>query len=94
LQGSPGTSPQYGTASYLLPLDHLLGPWQQPLVPTRTPPAVCVGCQHYHGHVYGGQVLVCGMHPYGMEADQDTCPDKEPREWPQTRLEARPWPGD
>lgn len=33
----------------------------------------CMGCRHYHGHVYGGQLLVCGMHPYGWEGDR--CPD-------------------
>ncbi|HBR00721.1 hypothetical protein [Roseofilum sp. Belize Diploria] len=27
----------------------------------------CVGCCHYHGQVYGGNLLVCGMHPYGPE---------------------------
>lgn len=27
----------------------------------------CVGCRHYHGQVYGGNLLVCGMHPYGPE---------------------------
>ncbi len=35
----------------------------------------CVGCQHYHGHVYNGNLLVCGMHPYGW--DDDNCPDWE-----------------
>lgn len=35
----------------------------------------CVGCNHYHGIVYDGNVLVCGMHPYGWEDDQ--CPDWE-----------------
>jgi hypothetical protein len=33
----------------------------------------CVGCCHYHGEIYGGNLLVCGMHPYGYESD--TCPD-------------------
>jgi hypothetical protein len=36
---------------------------------------VCVGCRHYHGQVYGGNPLVCGMHPYGVETE--TCPDRE-----------------
>jgi hypothetical protein len=38
----------------------------------KTPqrPAACRGCQHYHGRSYGGQLLVCAMHPYGTEADQ------------------------
>jgi len=35
----------------------------------------CQGCQHYHGYVYGGKLLVCGMHPYGSETGD--CPDWE-----------------
>ncbi|WP_373693667.1 hypothetical protein [Limnofasciculus baicalensis] len=38
-------------------------------------PSACVGCRHYHGHSYGGNLLVCGMHPYGW--DTDNCPDWE-----------------
>lgn len=33
----------------------------------------CVGCRHYHGQVYSGNLLVCGMHPYGWEGEN--CPD-------------------
>ncbi len=33
----------------------------------------CIGCHHYHGLIYGGNLLVCGMHPYGW--DQENCPD-------------------
>ncbi len=49
----------------------------QPVIHTVEPflndrPA-CVGCRHYHGQVYGGTMLVCGMHPYGWETDK--CPD-------------------
>ncbi|MEG3438191.1 hypothetical protein V0288_13765 [Pannus brasiliensis CCIBt3594] len=40
----------------------------------NTHPA-CIGCQNYHGYIYGGNLLVCGYHPYGW---QDTnCPDWE-----------------
>ncbi|MEB3181496.1 MAG: hypothetical protein VKL59_21045 [Nostocaceae cyanobacterium] len=35
----------------------------------------CIGCHHYHGEVYSGNLLVCGMHPYGWE--DATCPDWE-----------------
>lgn len=35
----------------------------------------CVGCRNYHGHSYGGNFLVCGIHPYGYESDK--CPDWE-----------------
>ncbi|MDJ1171820.1 hypothetical protein PMG71_20535 [Roseofilum sp. BLCC_M154] len=38
----------------------------------------CVGCRHYHGQVYGGNLLVCGMHPYGPE--DSSCRDWEGRE--------------
>lgn len=49
----------------------------QPIVHTIDPlmsdqPA-CVGCRHYHGQMYGGNLLVCGMHPYGWQDDK--CPD-------------------
>jgi hypothetical protein len=37
--------------------------------------AACVGCKHYHGYAYGGNLLVCGMHPSGVE--DATCPDWE-----------------
>lgn len=35
----------------------------------------CIGCRHYHGRIYGGNLLVCGMHPYGW--DDQNCPDWE-----------------
>lgn len=35
----------------------------------------CMGCKHYHGQVYGGNLLICGMHPYGW--DTEDCPDWE-----------------
>ncbi|MFB2834618.1 hypothetical protein [Floridanema evergladense] len=35
----------------------------------------CIGCRHFHGQMYGGNLLVCGMHPYGCEGE--TCPDWE-----------------
>ncbi len=38
-------------------------------------PVACRGCQHYHGQSYGGNLFICGMHPYGVESD--TCPDWE-----------------
>lgn len=40
----------------------------------RAQPA-CVGCRHYHGYVYSGNLLVCGMHPEGW--DGENCPDWE-----------------
>jgi hypothetical protein len=36
-------------------------------------PQVCQGCVHYHGRTYGGERLICGMHPYGV--DTEDCGD-------------------
>ncbi|HEY9809687.1 MAG TPA: hypothetical protein V6D13_10125 [Halomicronema sp.] len=41
--------------------------------PTEEKNSACRGCQNYHGQVYGGNLMVCGMHPYGW--DGDSCPD-------------------
>ena len=35
----------------------------------------CMGCRHYHGFVHEGNLLVCAMHPYGVE--EEHCPDWE-----------------
>lgn len=45
--------------------------------------SVCVGCKHYHGQSYNGVMLVCGMHPYGVSEESETCPDKELYPWMQ-----------
>ncbi|MFM7364736.1 MAG: hypothetical protein ACKO11_09620 [Cuspidothrix sp.] len=37
--------------------------------------AACLGCSNYHGQVYGGNLLVCAMHPHGR--DDEHCPDWE-----------------
>ena len=42
---------------------------------TRENHPACRGCRHYHGQVYNGNLLVCGMHPYGW--DDEHCPDWE-----------------
>lgn len=52
--------------------DSLLTPH---ISPTAQQYPACRGCHHYHGHVYSGNLLVCGMHPYGW-SDGD-CPDWE-----------------
>ncbi len=36
-------------------------------------PSGCRECKNLHGQVYGGNLLVCGLHPYG----QENCPDYE-----------------
>jgi hypothetical protein len=39
----------------------------------------CIGCSHYHGQVYGGNLLVCAMHPHGCE--DNNCLDWEKEEY-------------
>jgi hypothetical protein len=46
-----------------------------PVEPTLEKNPACVGCTHYHGQVYGGNLLVCAMHPHGW--DDNNCPDWE-----------------
>ncbi|HEY9652776.1 MAG TPA: hypothetical protein V6C95_19120 [Coleofasciculaceae cyanobacterium] len=43
--------------------------------PERLP--ACQGCSNYHGQVYGGNLFICAMHPYGW--DSENCPDWESR---------------
>jgi hypothetical protein len=45
---------------------------------TPQQPLACKGCTHYHGRIYGGNMLVCAMHPMGVESDQ--CSDWESKE--------------
>lgn len=54
-------------------------PFPYTVEPTPEEHPACVGCQHYHGQVYGGNLLVCGMHPYGW--DGENCPDWEQEEY-------------
>ncbi|MEL6462583.1 MAG: hypothetical protein AAFY21_09800 [Cyanobacteria bacterium J06641_2] len=46
-----------------------------PVEPTAEQNPACIGCSNYHGQVYNGNLLVCGMHPSGYE--DETCPDWE-----------------
>lgn len=57
------------------PVTHTVEPWlnQHP---------VCIGCRNYHGQEYGGQLLICAMHPYGVPEDVESCSDKESFTWP------------
>ncbi len=50
-------------------------PFPYPVEPTAQTHPACIGCRNYHGQVYGGNILVCGMHPYGWE--DENCPDWE-----------------
>jgi len=45
------------------------------VTPDQNTYPACQGCRHYHGYVYGGNLFVCGMHPYGWE--DENCPDWE-----------------
>ena len=46
----------------------------KPIADPTTHPA-CMGCLNYDGSSYGGNLLVCGMHPYGC--DSAICTDWE-----------------
>lgn len=46
----------------------------KPIPNTQKHPA-CVGCSHYHGQTYNGNLLVCAMYPYGWDGEK--CPDWE-----------------
>ncbi len=63
-------------------LEEVVGEIDQPfpyvVEPTPEEHPACIGCQHYHGQVYGGNLLVCGMHPYGVE--DENCPDWQTEE--------------
>jgi hypothetical protein len=59
-------------------LEEVIGteqPFPYPVEPTQQEHPACIGCCHYHGQVYNGNLLVCGMHPYGWE--DESCPDWE-----------------
>jgi hypothetical protein len=62
-------------------VDDVVQPFCQTVEPALNQHPICVGCKHYHGQVYGGQMLVCGMHPYGMAEGQVVCADKAAVDW-------------
>ncbi|MGB3788952.1 MAG: hypothetical protein WA949_13150 [Phormidesmis sp.] len=55
------------------PISRTVNPWLQNH-PT------CVGCVNYHGMMYGDEMMVCAMHPYGPETE--SCRDWE-SVWPE-----------
>jgi hypothetical protein len=65
-------------------LDSLLRPFVDlsmqdlsvPHNPVAAPHALCADCENYHGQIYGGTPLVCGMHPYGIVEGQEDCADR------------------
>ncbi len=68
-----------GTATFYIDLEEISldpeSPFGKRLAATADHHPACIGCHHYHGYVYNGNLLVCGMHPYGWEGA--TCPDWE-----------------
>lgn len=56
-------------------VETLATPLNNTIEPLVNEHATCVGCRHYHGQAHGGNMLVCGMYPYGP--DTETCPDWE-----------------
>lgn len=64
-------------------LEDIFGDVDQPYMyvvePTRQEHPACIGCRNYHGQAYNGNLLVCGMHPYGWE--DENCPDWEQEEY-------------
>ncbi|AFZ12810.1 hypothetical protein Cri9333_1929 [Crinalium epipsammum PCC 9333] len=68
-------------AEFYLELEDVVNEVDQPfdytyiVEPTLDKNPACIGCQNYHGLVYNGNLLVCGMHPYGW--DESNCPDWE-----------------
>jgi hypothetical protein len=56
------------------PVNWDIYPYTQPM-PDPSTHAACVGCLNYNGTAYGGNLLVCGIHPYGCESA--ACPDWE-----------------
>lgn len=61
-------------------LEEMVGETEQtyysyPEEPTLEKNPACMGCRHYHGQAYGGNLFVCAMHPYGW--DTENCPDWE-----------------
>jgi hypothetical protein len=49
--------------------------WNPKIEPSSEFHPACIGCTNYHGRVYNGNILICGMHPYGWETEN--CPDWE-----------------
>ncbi|MGD1854811.1 MAG: hypothetical protein ACFB2W_11225 [Leptolyngbyaceae cyanobacterium] len=60
--------------------EQTMAPIHQTLTPWLQNHPKCAGCSYYHGESYGGEILVCALHPTGPE--QETCPDWD-SVWPQ-----------
>lgn len=62
-------------------VDRAVEPVTHTVEPILNQHPVCVGCRNYHGQMYNGVMLVCGMHPYGVPEGADYCADKEATTW-------------
>ncbi len=60
-----------------LHLDETVQPVMHTVEPLFNDHPACIGCRHYHGQSYNGTMLVCGMHPFGWEDQEQKCPDWE-----------------
>ena len=54
--------------------EQTMAPVHQTLTPWLQNHPKCAGCSYYHGESYGGEMLVCALHPSGPE-EYDECPD-------------------
>lgn len=60
-------------------VDFSIQEFNAPQNPVIKPHPLCASCENYHGQVYGGTPLICGMHPYGIAEGQDDCADRTPK---------------
>ncbi|NJM57694.1 MAG: hypothetical protein HC857_09990 [Synechococcales cyanobacterium RU_4_20] len=56
-------------------LEKTFRPVGQTFTPIVNRHDACIGCRNYEGSDFGGNMLVCGFHPYGCQ--QEKCPDWE-----------------
>lgn len=61
--------------------EQTMAPVHQTLTPWLQNHPKCAGCSFYHGESYGGEMLVCALHPTGPQ-EYDQCPDWD-SVWPQ-----------
>ena len=54
-------------------VENAIAPINNTVAPYLQEHHTCIGCEHYDGSSYGGNMLICGMHPYGPEGE--ICPD-------------------
>lgn len=81
--GPTGDDPNRDRAPQPPPADQLWNTLNPKVDPAPNRYGACIGCHNYHGRIYGGQILVCAIHPHGWSGDR--CPDwTTPNEPPPT----------